>query len=154
MSATRKIVIGCLFILSTVTLNKSYRILGIFPYNGKSHNVMFDALMNGLAIKGHQVDLITHFSSKHPPPTYTTIIKLSGTLDDVPDNMTFDFTKQVSSDGTGFVADLLGNSICHLMNLEPIQKLIKNPPNDPPYDLLITEVCNIENIYHVHHMCA
>lgn len=41
-----------------------YRILGIFPLNGRSHMMMFEQLMKGLAKRGHQVDVVSTFPQK------------------------------------------------------------------------------------------
>ncbi|XP_046835901.1 UDP-glucosyltransferase 2-like isoform X2 [Vespa crabro] len=78
-----------------LTLSQGYRILGIFPYFGKSHFIMFENLMKGLIKKGHQVD------------------KLS---------------------------NIAGNNLCENLAHPKIQKLIRNPPKDPPYDVVLIEV--------------
>ncbi|XP_031781625.1 UDP-glucuronosyltransferase 2B2-like [Nasonia vitripennis] len=70
-------------IVTSVAFAESYRILSIFPFNGKSHNVMFNALVRGLSERGHQVDDITHFPLKKPPKNYKTIVNLNGTLKSV-----------------------------------------------------------------------
>ena len=38
------------------------------------------------------------------------------------------------------VATLAGNDICEFLNNSQMQQLIRNPPNDPPYDAVIIEV--------------
>ncbi|XP_023246023.1 UDP-glucuronosyltransferase 2A1-like [Copidosoma floridanum] len=96
--------------------------------------MMFNALMVGLAKRNHQVDVITHFPAKNPPPNFKLLIKLNGTFDKVSINSVVD------RDLTAHIADLRGNKMCELLGIEEIQKLIKNPPHDPPYDLLVTEV--------------
>lgn len=45
-------------------------ILGVFHFNGKSHFIMFEALMKGLAAKGHQVTVVSHFPQEKPLPNY------------------------------------------------------------------------------------
>lgn len=56
-----------------------YRILGIFPHVGKSHSYAFEPLMRGLAEKGHEVTVISHFPLENPPPTFKDI-SLKGSL--------------------------------------------------------------------------
>lgn len=60
-----------LFLLSiSVFCGESANILGLFPLPGKSHFVMFEALLKKLADKGHNVDVATHFPMENPPPRY------------------------------------------------------------------------------------
>ncbi|XP_058790203.1 UDP-glucosyltransferase 2-like isoform X2 [Phymastichus coffea] len=54
-------------------------------------------------------------------------------------NFTLNFILQTKDDDTRFIAEEYGNRLCHFMGFEEMQKLIKNPPEDPPYDLVITE---------------
>lgn len=49
---------------------ESANILGVFHFNGKSHFIMFEALMKGLAARGHQVTVVSHFPQEKPLPNY------------------------------------------------------------------------------------
>ncbi|XP_017754843.1 PREDICTED: UDP-glucuronosyltransferase 2B1-like [Eufriesea mexicana] len=117
-----------------------YRILGVFPFNGKSHFVMFERLMKVLAKRGHQVDVISTFPLKEPYPNYTDLIVLP-TARDFMNNLTYEevMTKFRTSIPAA-VATMAGNVVCEHLNHPEIQKFIRNPPNDPPYDLIIMEV--------------
>lgn len=115
----------------------SYRILGVFPMNSKSHNNMFDPLMKGLAKRGHKIDVISHFELKNPPDNYKTIINLHGTRQDLTNNVSVEFASQIGHDPIIHIATTYGNDFCDLMALEKMQKFIKNPPHH--YDLVITE---------------
>lgn len=128
------------FAIFIVSGSSAYRILGVFPMNGRSHEMMFEALMIGLAQRGHQVDVVTHFPVKNPPSNYRNIINLSGTLDNIVNNFTIEFVLGMADEVGYHVATNLGNKLCNLMGHEEMQHLIKNPPTDPPYDVLITEV--------------
>jgi glucuronosyltransferase len=44
--------------------SEAERILAVFSLNGKSHFVMFEALLKGLAARGHQVYAVGHFPQK------------------------------------------------------------------------------------------
>lgn len=127
-------------VASDVTPSDAYRILGVFPFNGKSHNNMFEALMKGLAIRGHQVDAITHFPIKNAPKTYRTIINLAGTLPDVTNNFTVEMVLGFGTIDIPFLVNNFGNNLCDIMGTEEMQALIKSPPKHPPYDVIITEV--------------
>lgn len=130
----------CLFIFSLVSCVYSYRILGIFPLNAKSHFIVFESVMKGLAKHGHQVDVISHFPQKNPMKNYHDIVSLEGTMESLINNFTLDFIIETNDDDTRFIAEQYGNRLCHFMGLERMQQVIKNPPMDPPYDLVITEV--------------
>lgn len=128
-------------VLTNLWIYKAYRILCVFPYNSKSHNILFESLTKGLAKRGHQVDVITHYPLAKPIKNYNNIINLNGTTESWVNNVSISqIIRQSVSDTTEINVQLLGNKVCHCMGLEKFQKLIKNPPNDPPYDLVLTEV--------------
>ncbi|XP_001600831.2 UDP-glucuronosyltransferase 2C1-like [Nasonia vitripennis] len=131
-----------LSITALLSVCSAYRILGVFPFNAKSHNIVFEALMKGLAKRGHQVDVISHFPLKRPLKNYNDIINLDGSMESLMNNYTIEFVSQFSSllADVGIIAAEYGNRLCHFMGFEEMQKLIKNPPTDPPYDLVVTEV--------------
>lgn len=64
------------FLVLTATFNdiKCYNILGIFIHPGKSHFDMFYPLMRGLAERGHNVTVISHFPDKNPLPGYKDVV--------------------------------------------------------------------------------
>lgn len=129
-----------MFVLAFSNISDSHRILGIFPLNAKSHNMMFEAVMVGLAKRGHRVDVIGHYPVKHAPKTYKTIINLNGTLVNLVNNFTITYAKELRDDLVSSAAVTYGNHLCELIKLKEMQAFIKNPPKDPPYDLVITEV--------------
>ncbi|XP_046467806.1 UDP-glucosyltransferase 2-like [Neodiprion pinetum] len=129
-------------VTSVVLLGDAYRILGIFPFNGMSHFVMFERLMKGLAEHGHQVDVVSHFPLKKPFPNYTDVVSLAGTKPNLVNNMKVQISKSDEKlpSAAVFFASVFGIELCKLMEHPEFQKLIKNPPTNPPYDLLITEI--------------
>lgn len=128
------------FLISVISLSETYRILAIFPFNSRSHNGMFNALVRGLTDRNHQLDVITHFPLKNPPANYKVILNLNGTTPRIVNNFTYDFVTQLSGDVAQIISQLYGNDLCELLSMDEMQKLIKFPPKDPPYDLVITEV--------------
>lgn len=46
----------------------NYNILAIFPLNARSHFVMFERLLKGLAAKGHEIDVVSHYPQKNSVP--------------------------------------------------------------------------------------
>ncbi|CAK9814493.1 UDP-glucosyltransferase 2 [Anthophora plagiata] len=115
------------------------RILGLFPLNGRSHWAMGEQLMINLAKRGHQVDVITHFHLKKPPANYREI-SLEGSLEPVVNNMNASFVKEISTNDMRTLVYIAGDKICNLMEHPSLQELIKNPPKDPPYDLIVVEL--------------
>ncbi|KAK0175126.1 hypothetical protein PV327_008905 [Microctonus hyperodae] len=117
------------------------RILGIFPFNGRSHMTMFEQLMKGLAKRGHQVDVVSTFPLKKPFPNYTDIAIPSATQSFV-NNVSYNEVQTLLRyNVVHYIATQLGNNLCEKgLAYSEFQKLIKNPPTDPPYDLVITEI--------------
>lgn len=48
----------------------SLKILGIFPHPGKSHFYFFHPILRELAVRGHDVTVISPFPDKNPPKGY------------------------------------------------------------------------------------
>lgn len=118
----------------------SLRILGLFPFQMRSHFVMCEELMRGLATKGHRVDVYGHHPLKQKLPNYHDY-SLLGTLPAVSNNVSFDVASIVSPpEMMRHWLESTGVPICRLLELPIFQKLLHDPPTDPPYDLVITEV--------------
>ncbi|XP_014204423.2 UDP-glucuronosyltransferase 2B18 [Copidosoma floridanum] len=129
-----------LFPSTTPNLAHGLRILGLFPYHSKSHFIMCEQVMKGLAAKGHQVDVYSHFPLTKPVSNYTDF-SLKGTLQTGVNNVNYN---NVVSNETPlrYLVNKLMNDIklmCQLLDHPYFQKLIKNPPRNPPYDLIILE---------------
>ncbi|XP_033212471.1 uncharacterized protein LOC117170059 [Belonocnema kinseyi] len=130
-----------LLILFLTTEISAYRILGVFPVGYTSHNILFQSLMKGLARRGHQVDVISHYEPKDTPENYKTILNLATINADTPKS-TFDSIQEpigIFKDTVKTSERLLGFHICEQMAHKEIQQIIKNPPTDPGYDIVITE---------------
>ena len=119
--------------------NEGYRILCVFPYEGTSHFVMFGTLARELARRGHQVDVISHFPTTKPITNYTDIVSLRGTRPLMHSNLDVDSATIMDEQRLDVLTSAFGSDICELMGSYRLQKFIKNPPNDPPYDLVIVE---------------
>lgn len=130
-----------ILILILCVMSDGYRILGIFPFNAKSHFMMYGELMKGLAKKGHQVDVISPFPLKKPPLNYRDIVVYPPVTPGLVNNMTYhDMKLYTSGTPVAFVANVAGNQLCTGMGNPEVLKFLKNPPSDPPYDVVITEV--------------
>ncbi|XP_068992607.1 UDP-glucosyltransferase 2-like [Neodiprion pinetum] len=125
-------------IIMTVCLTDGARILGIFPYQGKSHNVMFEPLMIGLAKAGHTVDLVSHFPLKKPVPGLNHI-SLKGSLHFYVNNVTASLARGYNGI-YGMVHSVSVKSaldLCNLMRLPQLQNIINT---DTKYDIMVTQV--------------
>ena len=132
--------LSVLLFCTILSICHGYRILGVFPFSGKSHFIMFEQLMKILAKRGHQVDVISTFPLKKPYPNYNDLIVLP-TMRQFMNNMTYAEIKTLFAvSPTQAVATVGGNDLCEILNNSQIQQLIRNPPNDPPYDAVIVEV--------------
>lgn len=114
----------------------SLKILGIFPYPGKSHFVMIGALMKELAHRGHQVDVVSHFPLTNPIENYTDL-SIRGSRSILVNKVTYETTVEFNSLALHSVVELLGTGVCDLLYHDVFQNLIKNPQS---YDVLIIEV--------------
>lgn len=134
-----------IFYLSMI---EGYRILGVFPFAAKSHNIFLEVLMKGLAKRGHQVDVISHYDLKNPPENYKIILDLSKTrkqnVVEIPIEEVFGFQKNAAS----IIAKEFGNDLCDLMGLEEMQMIFKNSSKEQTYDLVVTEVISFCNYNH------
>lgn len=66
----------CLTALCTITFidsTESLKILGLFPHPGLSHFHFFHPIMRGLAEKGHDVTVISHFPDKNASQNYKDV---------------------------------------------------------------------------------
>ncbi|XP_050462109.1 UDP-glucosyltransferase 2-like [Cataglyphis hispanica] len=128
-----------LVILTYDQVVHGYRILGVFPLQGKSHWIMQEELMKGLAKRGHQVDVITHFPLKKPIPNYTDI-SLEGSLPHVTNNVSASDIKGFSTFSVATLTYVAGTTVCKLLDHPKMRELIENPPQDPPYDIVVMEL--------------
>ncbi|KAH0949258.1 hypothetical protein HN011_000242 [Eciton burchellii] len=119
----------------------AYRFLAVFPTPGKSHFIVAESLMKGLISKGHQIDIMSPFPQKKPYPNYTDIAELKMHVV-LLNNMTYDHVMQVMRTNIiNAIAKSFGNELCKRHLGHPIiQKLVRDPPKDPPYDAMIMEI--------------
>ncbi|XP_046736269.1 UDP-glycosyltransferase UGT5-like [Diprion similis] len=130
-----------LVVLSIASPHQAYRILAVFPFNSVSHFAMSGRIAEELASHGHQVDVISHYPLKEPRPNYNDVVSLAGTMPFLKNNMTYKFGTEELAEDTLIhsIATKFGGDLCDLMDLPKFKQLIKNPPQDPPYDAVIIE---------------
>ncbi|XP_078047528.1 UDP-glucosyltransferase 2 isoform X2 [Augochlora pura] len=129
-----------------------YRILGLFPFNGKSHFMMFEHLMKALARKGHQVDVVSTFPLKKPYPNYNDAIVLSPARVYM-NNLTFQTMQEKLIPSMSYAIGVLaGNKVCETLSDPKIRELVTNPPKDPPYDAVIVQVFGAHCYFAIGHL--
>lgn len=64
------------FVLTALRSQTSdcHRILGLFPHPAISHFRAFQPLLKELAVKGHEVVVVSHFPEKNPPENYRDLV--------------------------------------------------------------------------------
>lgn len=129
----------------SISATEALRILAVFPLHGKSHFTMCERLAKGLAEKGHQIDVYSHFPLKKPIKNYKDF-SLAGSLPQILNNMSYEFIMAFQSVNMQGMQENVGRPVCDLLKLPVFQQLIKNPPRDPPYDVVIVEV-NIRSVF-------
>nr|XP_049700701.1 uncharacterized protein LOC110384519 [Helicoverpa armigera] len=116
----------------------SLNILGIFPYHGKSHFIVFRVFLRELAKRGHNVTVISHFPEQDPPTNYHDI-SLAGSIKAIEGEAPFE-----SSYFTLFLVSLYlattGVDNCKvLLADDKVQRLIKEKPK---FDVIVVEQFN------------
>lgn len=103
--------------------------------------------MKALAERGHQVDVYSHFPLKNPVSNYTDF-SLAGSLPILANNISYEtFIHGIRTVSMSQLLDFGGPPTCDILNLPIFQNLVNNPPKDPAYDLVVTEVKKIYLIF-------
>lgn len=78
------------------TYVECYKILGLFPYPGKSHLDVILPLMKELSRRGHEVVVVSQYPLETPMPRYTDI-SLKGSIPPMVDILTVDTSNPLKS---------------------------------------------------------
>nr|WMP40246.1 UDP-glucuronosyltransferase UGT42K1 [Tuta absoluta] len=130
-----------LFFINSVT---SLNMLAIYPYNGKSHWLVYKVLLRELAAKGHNVTVISHFPEKDPHKNYHHI-SLAGSMHAVEGDVsipfpTNQFNRYLNIAMVGWYLVDSGATTCEvLLGNKQVQDLIKSKPK---FDVIVLEVFN------------
>lgn len=73
MAATIGSVLLLLVLLGAINSGLSARILAVFPFPGKSHDIFFSSIIKSLVQKGHQVVEYSPFPPSEPIPNHSHI---------------------------------------------------------------------------------
>lgn len=129
--------------LTCVTFTCGLKILGIFHHPGKSHFDVFKPILVGLANKGHQLTVISHFPLKKPINGYKDISLANTTraLLDVIDMDTFQGYRYEKYGTVVFLTKFAYDACEAGLSSKPVQDLIKSQEK---FDLIIAEYFNTD----------
>ncbi|PSN46989.1 hypothetical protein C0J52_17343 [Blattella germanica] len=137
MRVIHVLILSLAFTMYSIQQTNGAKILALFNLNGKSHFVMFESLLKGLAERGHQVYVAGHFPQKKPIPNYIDI-SVEGSLPGLVNNFTVDFVRGLGYWNLWDFIWTLTRDMCETMLKQPqIQELISG---DHKFDLIITEI--------------
>lgn len=68
-----KLIFVIISIILSALETSGYKILGLFPYVGQSHDVMFKSIMKELVKRGHVVDVLSHYPREKSMYNYTDL---------------------------------------------------------------------------------
>lgn len=129
-----------LTILSLVLLVNyaaTLNILGIFPYEGKSHFFQFKIYLRELANRGHNVTVISYFPEKDPVPNYHDIYinEVKVLEDDVPV-----YKSYLTILATSVILTVFGMNSCTALVASPrVQNFVNSGPK---FDIVVVEQFN------------
>ncbi|KAJ4434828.1 hypothetical protein ANN_23399 [Periplaneta americana] len=130
-------VVLCLAAISSVSLTA--RILALFNYNARSHFIMFEPLLRGLANRGHEVFVVGHFPQKTPIPNYTDI-NVQDSIPSVVNNFTVEYVRSFGLvNQLRFIWEKTLEMCETVMNHPEVQELIRNSDSHK-FDLIITHI--------------
>lgn len=115
-------------------------ILGVFPIEAPSHQVVFDAYASELHRRGHNVTVYTHFPRIGVEP-YRRVTIADSVID--PDYVTMNRMYSPSAqDGYGHMFHILRTNGDAYAASDALRELYEQPTN--AYDLVVTETCNTD----------
>lgn len=126
-----------MLLYSSIGVN-SLNILGLFPYQGKSHFFVFEPYLQELARRNHNVTVISHFPQEKPVPNYHDI-SLAGKMKILQNVFPVDRSYWTLMNIFGFLFKM-GRDTCEvLLENEDVQKLWRS---DMKFDVVVTEQFN------------
>ncbi|XP_052750704.1 uncharacterized protein LOC113512976 [Galleria mellonella] len=125
-----------IFILVQTLTTSAYNILAIFPYQGKSHFIVFKVFLEELANRGHNVTVISYFPEKQPRSNYHDI-SLDQNVKPIEDSTPVVDRSYLYLFGISYYLTSRGVENCEtLLANEQVQRLIKDKPK---FDVVVME---------------
>lgn len=134
----KSIIVAFTLLIALAHTANALNILGIFPYHGTSHFLVFRVYLLGLVNKGHNVTVISHFPEKNPPPNYHSI-SLAGTIEILKDDMPIEKSYKTIFN-TGLFLTSTGKQNCEVMlKNKKVRDLIDSKAK---FDVIVVEQFN------------
>ncbi|XP_047517095.1 UDP-glucosyltransferase 2-like [Pieris napi] len=128
-----------IFIIITLQPScNSLNIIGIFPYQGKSHFFVHRVYLQELVKRGHNVTVISHFPESDPPSNYHDV-SLAGSIKILEDAIPLKRSYKTISDIVIFLTGA-GRENCQVMLANKnVQNLLRDKPK---FDIAVVEQFN------------
>lgn len=128
----------CALIITLIQTTSALNILAIFPYQGKSHFLVFRVYLRELANRGHNVTVISHFPEEKPPKNYHDI-SLAGSIPIFADDMPMERSYLTLLNTIHFLLTS-GIKNCEvLLENKEVQEMIKQQPK---FNVVVVEQFN------------
>lgn len=144
MKSVRFIFITLYLFIYQLSISNGLKILSIFPYNGRSHHILFSSLVEELALRNHDVTVINYFPVKKIPNLRQISIQddtgahcnidMTENLNAIPDSVFQDFYR--AYDMAMFFKEIANDNCERLMANEEIRNIINSGQT---YDVVIAE---------------
>ncbi|XP_023955105.2 UDP-glycosyltransferase UGT5-like isoform X4 [Bicyclus anynana] len=153
------IIINCFTIFAFLNYAYSARILGLFPFTGRSHHMVFEPLLRTLAEKGHHVTVASFFPLKNPPANYVDI-SFKGIAEVGLGNFDLDWYESFNTYKISKIRDVLMTvsdyDILSTMAIDSCSKLIDLPSLNEAlkkdYDVVLMENFNSDCMFGLLHV--
>ncbi|KAJ1521692.1 hypothetical protein ONE63_003335 [Megalurothrips usitatus] len=119
----------------------AFRVLGFFPFNAPSHNIMLKATMEALADYGHEVVMLSPFPLKKPRANYTDL-DISKELPSLANTLTFEEMTALRQPGImRLIVELGGAHFCRaVFQMQHFRDIMSGKHGK--FDVVFTEICN------------
>ncbi|XP_066998494.2 UDP-glucosyltransferase 2 [Anabrus simplex] len=126
---------------SCFTETHGARIFGFFYFQGKSHFLIFESLLKGLAERGHEVVVVSHYPQKNKINNYTDI-SIQGSLPPLLNGFSVDKVRNFHALNFFHFQWNENVEFCEtVLNHPEVQKLINS---DEKFDLVVTGLFGVD----------
>lgn len=141
MISLKTVILFSIVLFLQCELSNSLKILGVFPYTGKSHFVMFRKLMEELAVKNHRVDVVSMFPLEKPMRNYRDIDIRADGGQMYFNNVNYTGAMQLRRLSMPRIVQMTGIGPCDSLGNPNMQKVLKTKKG--VYDVIIVQVSHL-----------
>ncbi|KAK7868261.1 hypothetical protein R5R35_000659 [Gryllus longicercus] len=122
------------------------RILGLFYFPARSHFIIFEPLLQELAKRGHQVDVVSHFPLEKPLSNYTDI-SIKGSWPMLANSFTVDHLMSRHLVNLLYYTWTENLAMCQKAMEHPFLKELAASPERFHYDVVLVEIFGVDCAY-------